>query len=74
MVVSIFLLGMPAEFRFLIPSDDGRTIEVRATPRLDGTLKVKGTVDKMYSKIVPVDKFLRPQTLLLRLGGTLAGA
>jgi hypothetical protein len=67
-VVSIFFMGMPAELRFLIPSGDGRTIEVRATPRVDGTLKVKGIEDKMYSKIVPVEQFFKTANIAIKVG------
>lgn len=59
LIVVLCFTGMPGEFRFLIPSGDGRTIEVNARPRADGTLRVKGIQDKTYSKTVPAEQFFK---------------
>jgi len=68
LIVFQFFIAMPGEFRFLLPSADGRTIEVKAIPRTDGTLKVRGIQDKTYSKIVLAEEFFKTPNIVTKVG------
>ncbi len=59
LVTVICFRGLPGELRFLIPSGEGQTIEVRTLARADGTLRVKGVQDKTYRKRVPAEEFFK---------------
>jgi hypothetical protein len=57
----LFLLGMylfacPAEVLFTIPRE-GRQIEVTATPRTDGSVRLKGTQEKGFRETVTAQEF-----------------